>query len=80
MNETIDCRSTEGITVGLIDALISIARVLAPRDFKHPAVQEALKDFAQDEDIQKLIYVAGWALEKDDLNEWAGYDLDAAND
>lgn len=49
---TTDCRSEEGITVGLIDALISIARVLAKRDLrKHKAVREALKDLDNDEDF-----------------------------
>lgn len=75
MSEPIDCRSEAGVTMGLIDAIISIARVAAKRDLKLPAVQEALKDFAQDEDINKIIYEAGWALEKDDLNEWAGYEI-----
>lgn len=74
-NEVVDCRSTEGITTGLIDAIISIARIVATRDLRQPAVQEALKDLAQDEDIQKIIYEAGWALEKDDLNKWAGYKI-----
>lgn len=54
-NEVVDCRSEAGITVGLIDALISVARVLAPRDFKNPEVQEALNDLAQDEDIQAIL-------------------------
>lgn len=75
-SNAIDCRSPEGVTIGLIDAIISIARIVAKRDLKNPAVQEALKDFAQDEDIQKIIYEAGWALEKDDLNEWAEYNLE----
>lgn len=55
---TTDCRSEDGITVGLIDALISIARVLAPRDLQDPAVQEALKDLAQDEDIARIVRAA----------------------
>ncbi len=41
-----DCRSEEGITVGLVDALISILRVLAKRDLTTPAVREALKRVA----------------------------------
>ncbi len=52
---TTDCREEEGITVGLIDAIISIARILAKRDFTHPAVQEALKDLADDEDMARIM-------------------------
>jgi hypothetical protein len=50
-----DCRSEEGITVGLIDAMIVTARILARRDFTSPAVIEALKDFVSDLDVQKII-------------------------
>src|SRR5258708_21205430 len=31
IDEVIDCRSEEGITIGLIDATIAVCRVLAPR-------------------------------------------------
>ncbi len=55
MNEVVDCRSDEGVTVGLIDAMISIARVLAHRDFTPPAVVEALKDLSEDEDVKTII-------------------------
>lgn len=51
---TTDCRSEEGITVGLVDAIISISRVLAKRDLSPHAVQEALKDLAADEDARKI--------------------------
>lgn len=54
-DQPIDCRSEEGITVGLVDALISIGRILAHRDLTHPAVTEALKDFADDEDMMTII-------------------------
>lgn len=52
-----DCRDEQGVTVGLVDALISIARVLAQRDLQDPVVQEALKDLAQDEDMEKIFRV-----------------------
>ena len=56
MNETkTDCQSEEGITVGLIDALISIARVLAMRDMNKKEVKEALKDLKDDKDIKKIL-------------------------
>lgn len=50
-----DCRSTDGITAGLIDALISILRVLAVRDLTSVAVREALLDLAGDGDLQLLL-------------------------
>jgi hypothetical protein len=52
-----DCRDEQGVTVGLVDALISIARVLVQRDLQDPVVQEALKDLAQDEDMEKIFRV-----------------------
>jgi hypothetical protein len=55
MDEPICCRSEEGITVGLVDSLIAIARVLAKRDLRPAAVCEALKDLQNDEDIRKLM-------------------------
>jgi hypothetical protein len=53
---TLDCRSEEGITVGLIDALISISRVLRPRleEVRGTHVREALKDLAGDDDFQYI--------------------------
>ena len=51
----IDCRSEEGITIGLIDSLISISRVLAGRDFSHPATIEALKDLGSDDDFNLIV-------------------------
>ena len=49
-----DCRSEEGITVGLIDAVISVCRILRDRDFSSPAVSEALEDLRSDEDFLSL--------------------------
>ena len=53
-NET-DCRDEAGITVGLIDSLISISRVLVGRDWTAPVVVEALKDLRQDLDMKKIL-------------------------
>lgn len=50
-----NCRDEDGVTVGLIDALMSIARILAKRDMNPDSVQEALKDLASDEDIAKVL-------------------------
>ena len=50
-----DCRSTEGVTVGLIDGLITIARVLTLRDLSPASVQEALIDLRSDEDLSRVL-------------------------
>jgi len=50
-----DCRTEVGITVGLIDGVIAIARVLAARDLTSHDVQEALKDLRCDEDIAVVL-------------------------
>jgi hypothetical protein len=49
-----DCRSDDGITVGLIDSIITACRVLRKRDFAPLPVQEALKDLAADGDFARL--------------------------
>jgi hypothetical protein len=49
------CRSEVGITVGLIDGLIAIARVLAKRDLASEEVRKALKDLHGDEDIAAIL-------------------------
>lgn len=59
-----NCRDEEGVTVGLVDALISIGRILAQRDLDQPAVREALKDLADDEDIAKILVKAKKKLDK----------------
>lgn len=51
----IDCRSETGITIGLIDAIISVARILARRDMNDPDIVEALKDIRSDEDVRKIL-------------------------
>lgn len=54
----IDCRSEVGVTVGLVDSLISISRVLARRDLTEPAVVEALADLRDDEDLHAILHPA----------------------
>lgn len=48
------CRDEEGITVGLVDAVIAVLRVLAPRDLSTENVQEALEDLFQDPDLRTV--------------------------
>jgi hypothetical protein len=50
-----DCRDEVGVTVGLVDGLIAICRVLARRDLTQPDVVEALLDLADDEDLRKIL-------------------------
>lgn len=52
---TTDCRSYDGITVGLIDTIINSARLLKGRDMMPPAVQEAMRDLRHDEDVERLV-------------------------
>jgi len=58
METQTDCKTEEGITVGLIDSLISISRILAKRDLSGQETQEALKDFDEDSDV-KIVLLAG---------------------
>ena len=53
--EVQNCRSEEGVTVGLVDAVISILRVLAPRDLSTTHVQEALADLTEDPDLRTVL-------------------------
>lgn len=52
-----NCRSKDGITVGLVDAIITLARILRPRIARKvsPVVAEALKDLRQDEDAAAIM-------------------------
>jgi hypothetical protein len=53
-----DCRSDDGVTVGLVDSIIAICRVLARRDLGPPPVREALRDLATDEDLRAVLDAA----------------------
>lgn len=54
-NCTTDCRTEVGVTVGLIDSLIAIARVLAKRDLSPAEAREALADLRADEDMARVL-------------------------
>lgn len=50
-----DCRTPVGVTVGLIDGIIAMARVIRHADLSSEEVQEALKDIRADEDMAFLM-------------------------
>ncbi len=52
--QPLSCRSEEGITTGLVDALIAIIRVLALRDMKANETQAALTDLFEDPDFRMI--------------------------
>lgn len=54
MSDQMECRSENGITEGLVDALISIVRVLSKRDMSPNNVQGALIDFLDDDDFKTI--------------------------
>jgi hypothetical protein len=56
-NTSTDCRSEVGVTVGLIDGLIAMCRVIKTRSLSDYDVQEALKDLQDDEDLRYLLNI-----------------------
>lgn len=50
-----DCRSTDGVTVGIIDGIITYARLIRNRDLNATAIKEALLDLGSDEDFKWLV-------------------------
>lgn len=54
-DEPRSCRDEEGITVGLVDAIIGIVRVLSARDLSPFSVQEALADLTEDNDFKAIL-------------------------
>lgn len=59
--ETTNCKSEEGITVGLIDSLMTISSIVNQR-LKMltltPAIEESLKDLGSDKDLEGVILLA----------------------
>lgn len=54
----IDCKSEEGKTIGLIDSIISISRILNNRLYLSSFskdIQEALKDLKEDNDLNDIL-------------------------
>ena len=55
--DEISCRSEEGITVGIIDSIITDLRLIKDRDLTPHSVQEALLDIAEDPDLDFFLNV-----------------------
>jgi hypothetical protein len=55
--EPVDCRTPEGVAVGLIDGILAMARTLRSVE-RSRAVEDALDDLRQDEDVRALLAAA----------------------
>ena len=51
---TTECRTPDGITVGLVDSINTICQLLVVRDFSAPEVIEALRDLKDDRAFHDL--------------------------
>lgn len=62
--ETVDCRSQVGLTIGLIDSLMSISgsivdRLMLPYGLSdHKLIEEALSDLKSDPNLKRLLATA----------------------
>ncbi len=54
-----DCRNPIGVTVGILDAIIVLCRLLKGRDLSNLETKEALKDLKSDEDFKFLVQMIG---------------------
>jgi hypothetical protein len=54
----LECRSSDGETVGMIDAAIYVLRAASRGDLTAEPVREALRDLAADPEVQSLLTVA----------------------
>jgi hypothetical protein len=59
---TTDCRTEEGVTVGVVDAINVTVRLLSIRDLSSREVQEALKDLCSDDALATVLAAAGKKL------------------
>ena len=56
--ETTECRSEDGITIGLLDTIMTAAHALKGRSLSSIAVVEAMKDFYCDPELRVLLVKA----------------------
>lgn len=74
--KTLDCRSREGINIGLIDGVIAQCRILREHFAENPPTEneiEALKDINQDEDVR---YIANFFKNEDLVNYCKSVNID----
>lgn len=55
MSKETECNSETGITIGLIDSLMTIAHVLVDRDRSSMEAHEAMKDLMACDDMKRLM-------------------------
>ena len=53
--KTISCRSKTGVTIGLVDAFITLSRLIKDMDLSDSDIQEALLDIGDDEDFSYFL-------------------------
>jgi hypothetical protein len=73
-----DCRTYDGITVGLIDSLIFISRILRHRDLSSTDVKDSLADIANDDDLRFLLSMSIAQVSMDSqvtAQDGGGYDV-----
>ncbi len=61
----VDCASDDGVTIGLIDAIMSISQVLVDRldeDLDTESVREALKDLRSNPKVLFIVTGCEWKL------------------
>jgi hypothetical protein len=51
----IESKTREGMTIGLIDSIICLCRLVSERDLDTKEVQEALKDLRSDDKVIELL-------------------------
>lgn len=60
-----DCRTEDGVTVGLIDSVITMLQLLKDRDLTSEAAQAALKDLASQEGFASVLRAVAGATDED---------------
>lgn len=67
--------SEEGLTIGLIDSIITAARCLRGRSLRSAAVAEALRDLRTNEEFRRFVVGGLLGFDYDKLR--ASYEIDA---
>lgn len=67
MLQSMECDSEEGVTIGLIDAIIACFNSLQGRNMEHPQIQEALRDLAANKILRRWIIAGQLGFDPDKL-------------